>query len=389
MSMISYAQNREDVLLHRAFPTPAGFYLDVGAADPVEYSVTKWFYDRGWSGINVEPQPGYFAALQADRPRDTNLNVGLSDRPGTVTLYEAPDRPGWSTMEPAVADGFLAQGIELVEREVAVLTLAEVCERYARGPIDFLKIDVEGFEPHVLRGADFARWRPRVVLVEATEVGRPVLNHDGWEPLLLDADYRFATFDGLNRYYVRAEDEDLVEKLRVPANVFDDFVPWEWLSARNERDRDLATVRDQLATVTRDRDAEKARADHYLNAFECRTKEADNHKATADYYVTAFECRTQEAEALKKQLEAAAAERDRWREGAAELKKQLEAAAAERDRWREGAAELDTVRDRLAAAERTVARLRTAYDAAVALLGQARAHADSLRSEVLRAAVGE
>lgn len=368
MSMISYAQNREDVLLNRVFPAPAGFYLDVGAADPVEYSVTKWFYDRGWSGVNVEPQPGYFRALQADRPRDTNLNVGLSDTPGTVTLYEAPDKPGWSTMEPAVAGEFRAQGIELVERQVAVLTLAEVCERYARGPIDFLKVDVEGHERHVLRGADFARWRPRVVLVEATEVGRAVLNHEAWEPLLLTADYKFATFDGLNRYYVRAEDEDLIPKLQVPANVFDDFVPWEWLKARNDRDRDLAETRERLTTVTTERDAEKARADYYVNAFESRTKEAENHKATADYYVTAFECRTQEAESLKQRLDEA---------------------SAERDRWREAAAELDAVRDRLAAAERTVAGLQTAYDAAVALLGQARAHADALRAEVLRAAVGE
>jgi FkbM family methyltransferase len=368
MSMISYAQNREDVLLHRLFPAPAGFYLDVGAADPVEYSVTKWFYDHGWSGVNVEPQPGYFEALRAGRPRDTNLNVGLSDAPGTVTLYEAPDKPGWSTMEPVVADEFRAQGIELVERRIAVLTLAEVCERYARGPIDFLKVDVEGHESHVLRGADFTRWRPRVVLVEATEVGRPVLNHEKWEPLLLAADYKFATFDGLNRYYVRAEDEDLIPRLQVPPNVFDDFVPWEWLEARNVRDRDLAGARDQLAAVSHARDAEKARADYYVTAFECRTKEAENHKATADYYVTAFECRTQEAEALKRQLDEV---------------------AADRDRWREVAAELDGVRGKLAAAERTVAGLQTAYDAAVAILGQARAHADALRAEVLRTAMGE
>ena len=32
-----------------------GFYVDVGAADPVNLSVTKWFYDLGWSGLNIEP----------------------------------------------------------------------------------------------------------------------------------------------------------------------------------------------------------------------------------------------------------------------------------------------------------------------------------------------
>ena len=56
MSMISYAQNQEDVLLRREFPDCTnGFYIDVGANDPVWDSVTKHFYDRGWHGINIEP----------------------------------------------------------------------------------------------------------------------------------------------------------------------------------------------------------------------------------------------------------------------------------------------------------------------------------------------
>ena len=54
--MVSYAQNHEDVLLRRVFPDePNGFYIDVGANDPVRDSVTKHFYDRGWHGINIEP----------------------------------------------------------------------------------------------------------------------------------------------------------------------------------------------------------------------------------------------------------------------------------------------------------------------------------------------
>src|ERR1700761_8288608 len=54
--IVSYAQNREDVLLWRALhDLPAGFYIDVGAEDPTKDSVTRAFYERGWGGINVEP----------------------------------------------------------------------------------------------------------------------------------------------------------------------------------------------------------------------------------------------------------------------------------------------------------------------------------------------
>ena len=65
-----------------------GFYIDVGAYDPVDDSVTKHFYDLGWRGINVEPAGHLRARSPTARPRDVNLNVGLSDEPGTLTFYE-------------------------------------------------------------------------------------------------------------------------------------------------------------------------------------------------------------------------------------------------------------------------------------------------------------
>jgi hypothetical protein len=56
--IISYAQNREDILLWRALrDLSGGFYIDVGAEDPTQNSVTRAFYERGWHGINVEPVP--------------------------------------------------------------------------------------------------------------------------------------------------------------------------------------------------------------------------------------------------------------------------------------------------------------------------------------------
>ncbi|MFO0850336.1 MAG: FkbM family methyltransferase [Gemmataceae bacterium] len=211
-------------------PHADGFYIDVGAADPVELSVTKFFYDRGWSGINVEPQSHYYAALCADRPRDTNLQLVLSDAPGEVTFYEAPTHPGWAGADPGTVNRLQAEGITVVPRTVQAVTLAEVCEKHVGGrTIDFLKVDVEGHERAVLAGGDFKRFRPRVVVIEATEVGKPDLNYDRWEDVVLAADYRFAAFDGLNRYYVRAEDEALIPALQVPANVHDEFQPYEWL----------------------------------------------------------------------------------------------------------------------------------------------------------------
>jgi len=76
MTFISYAQNYEDVMLQRAFKDiKKGFYIDVGANDPVIDSVTKAFYDSDWHGINIEPVTEWFIKLQEARPNDTNLNI--------------------------------------------------------------------------------------------------------------------------------------------------------------------------------------------------------------------------------------------------------------------------------------------------------------------------
>ncbi len=115
-----------------------------------------------------------------------------------------------------------------------MLTLAQVCEDHVEGEIDFLSVDVEGHEGQVLLGADWKRWRPRVVLVEATEPLTTVSSHEAWEPTLLDADYLFATFDGLNRWYVRIEDAKLLEALRTPANILDDYIPYTHFKLQEE-----------------------------------------------------------------------------------------------------------------------------------------------------------
>ena len=235
---VSYAQNFEDVRLARAFPGGDGFYVDVGANEPAFHSVTKWFSDRGWRGVNVEPQPSVFARLAKDRPRDVNLNLGLADRAGVLTFYETPERPGFSTFDPGAAEGARARGWRVVERAVPVVTLAEVCERHAGAgrTIDFLKVDAEGYERAILGGGDWARWRPRVVVVEAS-------GPDDSGPFLARAGYLPAAFDGINRFFVRDEDRGLIPALEAPVSALDDAIPYTHLRLIEERaDLGPATV---------------------------------------------------------------------------------------------------------------------------------------------------
>jgi FkbM family methyltransferase len=247
--LVSYAQNAEDVVLARVFCDRAtGYYLDVGAFAPVDGSVTKHFYDRGWCGINIEPACEPFERLRVARPRDVNLNCCISNRAGRATFYEceAPER---STLSADVAE--VTRNLRFAARTVDTRPLADVCAEHAPDHIDFMKIDVEGHEMAVIESADWRRWRPVVLVVEATEPGLPLPSQAQWEHMLLAADYEFALFDGLNRFYVRAEDRALLPQLSVPANAHDGYVPHRLDAARSELRRLRAELRRSQQRIQR------------------------------------------------------------------------------------------------------------------------------------------
>ncbi|MHC1772678.1 MAG: FkbM family methyltransferase [Flexilinea sp.] len=228
MTFISYAQNYEDVILWRTLKhIERGFYIDVGAMDPTIESVTKAFYDAGWHGINIEPVQKWFAKLVVERPEDINLQIALGDKDGIVDFYEVVDT-GLSTVnKDLVVNLPEKRGFKVNKNLVSMKTLNSICEEYQVKEIQFLKIDVEGAEYLVLNGLDLKKFRPWIILVEATLPDSQIKNYTEWDPLLKNSGYRFVYFDGLNRFYVAKEHSKLVDQLAIPPNVFDGFITWE------------------------------------------------------------------------------------------------------------------------------------------------------------------
>lgn len=224
MSYISYAQNFEDVMLMRVFGHSApGLYVDVGAWHPEIDSVTRVFYERGWHGINIEPNRSYHRLLQTHRARDVNLNVAVGTSAGTVTFY-AMEGSGMSTVQADLADRHSGTSRKSQATQVEMVTLTQVLDDHATGrEIAFLKIDVEGHEQSVIAGMDWQRHRPLVVLVEAIDALDQRPAWDTWEGILLSNGYLFAWFDGINRFYVREESAELLEHFRSPPNIMDGF----------------------------------------------------------------------------------------------------------------------------------------------------------------------
>lgn len=225
---ISFAQNREDVVLWRTLcHVPAGRYVEVGANHPRDDSVTRAFYDRGWSGITVEPLAELAQAHRDQRPRDTMVEAVITDTgTDTAVLHEVPGT-GLSSIIDEVGRTNREAGHDVVDTTVPAMSLSRLLADH--GGIDqevhFLLVDTEGAEANVLASVDLRAFRPWVLVIEATAPNSSRQTHDTWEPDVLAAGYRFCLFDGISRFYVAEEHADeLAARLSYPACVLDGYV---------------------------------------------------------------------------------------------------------------------------------------------------------------------
>jgi FkbM family methyltransferase len=227
MTVTTYAQNFEDVILDRVFQgKQSGFYIDVGAAHPVVLSVTKHFYDMGWHGINIEPIPEMHKLLEEQRSRDINLNIAAGAEYEIRSFYEAGigEFSSFDEKYTDISQFYPDESKNKKNYKVEIRTLADICTQFCNQTIDFLKIDVEGFEKEVLLGADFDRFRPVVVVVEATVPCSPInpnspeefLETNKWETILTDKGYSRSYFDGRNCFYTRDEDKNNKSVFQIP-----------------------------------------------------------------------------------------------------------------------------------------------------------------------------
>ncbi len=213
---LSYAQNMEDVHLQAIFEGRGdGFYIDVGGGHPVADNVSFKACLAGWRGVVVEPQEALHRAYAGVRPRDVALRCLVGRAAGDAEFHMVDRLHGFSTTVRANAEGAAGFGAGFSTARLPMTTLARLCEAHAPPVIDWLKIDVEGAEADVIAGNDWARFRPRLVLVEAVAPGTMEPSHDAWEPMLLGAGYAFVFFDGLNRFYLANEAAEL--RPRIPA----------------------------------------------------------------------------------------------------------------------------------------------------------------------------
>ena len=189
--------HEEEQRLVRAFfdGVTRGFFVEVGANEPVERSQTWHLEQIGWTGVLIEPQPDLAVALVKERKAMVFAVACSSPENAGTTMPLHVAGPLSSLQREKMAPGAVPEAVI----EVRVRTLdSMLAEANAPSPIDLLSIDVEGHELEVLRGFDFARWRPRLIMLE--DHVSSLAKH--W--YLVSSGYRLIRRVGNNGWYVPA-----------------------------------------------------------------------------------------------------------------------------------------------------------------------------------------
>jgi FkbM family methyltransferase len=174
----SYSQEGEDIVLNRIFdiinPNLKGFYIDVGAHHPIRFSNTYLFYKKGWRGINIDAMPKSMLAFDKKRTRDINIETPISDQEDTLTFYifNEPALNGFSKDFSTQRDKDPKNDFYIKDtKDINTRTLNSVLDEHMSPiqRIDFLTIDVEGYDLKVLKSLNLIKYRPKFILVEILE----------------------------------------------------------------------------------------------------------------------------------------------------------------------------------------------------------------------------
>jgi len=174
-----------------------GFFVEVGANDPVAGSQTWYLEQRGWRGILVEPQPACAEKLRQQRKNSLVFQVACSApcKTGEAPFHFA-NASGLCGLEKHVDDlNVMYERSELVK----VTTLDAILESVGNPTIDCIFIDVEGTELDVLKGFDLKKRHPSLILIEDKV-------HNLTKHLYLKQQgYKLVKRTGVNNWYVPRE----------------------------------------------------------------------------------------------------------------------------------------------------------------------------------------
>lgn len=165
---ISFSKSGDDIQLMKLInDQKPGTYVDIGCWHPVKASNSYYFYVRGWRGICIDPNPELESLYKSLRPKDNFINAGIGESRTSLEYFMLEE----SSMNTFSKDFLKKNNLEskiIKKINVPLYSLKEILEvNLEEGErLDFFDIDVEGFDLEVLKTNDWAKYRPKVIVIE-------------------------------------------------------------------------------------------------------------------------------------------------------------------------------------------------------------------------------
>ena len=159
----SFSSNSVDLIIAELFKNQKkGIYIDVGCNHPFIGNNTYKLFKKGWNGINIDLDYTFIDSFKFHRPKDDNIQIGVSDKSGEQEMYFHHERSAINTLENSRGKN------AILKKNIKTSTLNNIIEKsnFKNKEIDYVSIDVEGFELKVLKGLNFDKYKPRVIIVE-------------------------------------------------------------------------------------------------------------------------------------------------------------------------------------------------------------------------------
>lgn len=171
-ALVSYSQEGEDLVLSACLGETAsreGFYVDVGAHDPIRFSNTNFFYRRGWRGISIDPNDGVDERFRSKRPDDCFVRAAISDVESEASFY-VYNEPALNGIDNDRTEELAGTNYKLIRVDkLKTYPLAAIMDRHAPEKLpspSFLSVDVEGLELKVINGHDWEKYPFDYLLIE-------------------------------------------------------------------------------------------------------------------------------------------------------------------------------------------------------------------------------
>lgn len=166
------SQTGEDLIIESLLPQKRdGFYVDIGANHPIKFNNTFLFYNKGWSGINIEPNPSRRWLFNFLRRNDINLSIGIGSQKSNMDFYVFKVNT-LSTFDKKSAGEYQRMGHKLKKViNIPIVPLRDVLNEYcdANKELDIMSIDTEGLDMEVLKSNDWKKFRPNFIILETLE----------------------------------------------------------------------------------------------------------------------------------------------------------------------------------------------------------------------------